>query len=134
MALFEWDDRIKTHIDKIDEQHKKLITYINDLHESMRTGKSKEVVEGILSGLYEYTKYHFTFEEELMEKYQYEKLEEQKKSHVIYVQKIGELMEKYKISTIGISVEVLNFLMDWIKNHIMQDDMQYVPLLKEKTI
>ena len=134
MALFEWDDRIMTHIDKIDEQHKKLITYINDLHESMRSGKSKEVIDGILSGLFEYTKYHFTYEEEIMEKYKYEKLDEQKKSHVIYVQKVGDLMEKYKQSKLGISVEVLNFLMDWIKNHIMQDDMQYVPLLKDKAI
>ena len=134
MALFEWNEQIQTHIAKIDDQHKELIGYINELHDSMRAGKSKDVIEKILNGLFEYTKYHFTFEEEIMEKYEYEHLEEQRKAHKIYVQKIGELMEKYKKSSIGIGVDVLTFLMDWIKNHILSDDMQYVPLLKDKAI
>ncbi len=132
MALFEWNEKIQTGIGEIDEQHKKLIGYINDLHDAMRQAKTKEIMENILDGLFEYTKYHFSFEEKMLEKYDYEKLDDQKKSHVIYVQKIDELAEKHAKNQLGISIDVLNFLLDWIKNHILKDDMQYVPLLKDK--
>ena len=35
MAFFDWNDELATGIPKIDEQHKKLISLVNELHDAL---------------------------------------------------------------------------------------------------
>lgn len=134
MKLFEWTSKISVGINTIDDQHKKLISLINDVSDAMKARKTKEVIGGILQELQDYTVYHFGNEERAFDKYQYPNREEHKKAHQTYVDKIGELIERNNAGEIGISISVLDFLMDWITNHIMQTDMQYVPFFEDKEI
>ncbi|HOS30258.1 MAG TPA: hemerythrin, partial [Treponemataceae bacterium] len=66
--------------------------------------------------------------------YSYPDKEAHMAAHRIYVDKIHELIERNKKGELGISISVLDFLMDWITNHIMKTDMQYVPFFKDKDI
>ncbi|NLM00679.1 MAG: hemerythrin family protein [Treponema sp.] len=134
MKLFEWTKKIAVGIDTIDEQHKKLISIINDLNEAMKARKASEVIGNILQELSDYTVYHFGNEERAFDKYNYPKKEEHKALHKIYVDKIAEFIERNKKSELGISINVLDFLIDWITNHIMKIDMQYVPFFSDKEI
>jgi hemerythrin-like metal-binding protein len=134
MELFAWTDKLKTGIPKIDEQHKRLIDLINELNEAMRLGKGKQVVEQVLIGLKEYTEYHFGFEVSALERNKYPKVEEQKKEHASYVSKLQELTLQHKRNELGISIDVMNFVSDWIRDHIMKEDMKYIPYLQGKTL
>jgi hemerythrin-like metal-binding protein len=134
MELFAWTDKLKTGIPKIDEQHKKLIDHINELNEAMRLGKGKQVIEKVLAGLKEYTEYHFGFEVAALERNQYPQVAEQKKEHAAYVSKLQELTMQHKRNELGINIDVMNFVSDWIRDHIMKEDMKYIPYLQGKTL
>ncbi len=119
---------------KHDDQHKKLISLINDVSDAMKARKAAQVIGGILQELSDYTVHHFGNEERAFDKYDYPKKEEHKAQHKIYVDKIAELIERNNKGELGISVSVLDFLMEWITNHIMKIDMQYVPFFSDKEI
>ncbi len=134
MNLFEWTPAISVGINTIDDQHKKLISLINDVSDAMKARKAKEVIGDILQQLSDYTVYHFGNEERAFDKYQYPDRANHKIAHKSYVDKIGELIERNNKGELGISISVLDFLMDWITNHIMKTDMLYVPFFKDKEI
>jgi hemerythrin len=134
MAYFDWSAKLETGIPKIDEQHKKLVSMINELYEAMLKGQGKESMGIILNGLSEYTKYHFSTEEAAFKKYEYANAAPHTIMHQAFIAKVGEWIEKQKLGSLVVSVEVLEFLTTWIKNHIQKEDMQYIPTLTGKSI
>jgi hemerythrin len=111
MELFAWDDSLKTRIPRIDEQHKKLIGHINDLNEAMRERKGKDALGKAL------------------ERNAYPGLWDQRWSHRTFVAKLQELTLQFRRNELGITIDVMNFVSDWIRGHIKQEDMKYVPFL-----
>ena len=69
MPLIAWDQGFSVGVGSIDEQHKKLIGLLNDLHDAMRFGKGRDVLGKVLAELIDYTAYHFRTEEGLFAKY-----------------------------------------------------------------
>ncbi len=41
MPLIEWSDKLSTGTRMFDEQHKKLVAMINELHNAMKYGRGK---------------------------------------------------------------------------------------------
>ncbi len=134
MRVFEWNNQLSTGIDKIDDQHKKLVGLVNDLADAMRAGKSRDVIAKVLDELGEYTKSHFGFEEAAFSKYGYPRAEEHAKSHGELIRELAELSRKHEAGAIGISVEVLGFVTEWVRGHIMSEDQAYVPFLMGKDL
>ena len=48
-----------------------------------------------------------------------------KKEHDNFIQKVTDLEEKYTAGKMIISIEITNFLKDWINNHIKSSDQRY---------
>jgi len=134
MALIVWSEDLSVKVSKSDEQHKVLIKLINDLHDAMLKGKSKEIISEILKSLVDYTVIHFNEEEALLEKYNYPDLPVQKKAHAFFVQKVSDFQEGYKKNKFGLSIEIMDFLSDWLKNHINGIDKNYSAFLNEKGV
>ncbi len=42
MSLINWDNTLSVNVAEIDGQHHKLVEMINELHDAMRQGKSRE--------------------------------------------------------------------------------------------
>jgi hemerythrin-like metal-binding protein len=134
MAYFEWNDQLTTGIAIIDEQHRKLVGLVNELHEAMRNRKAKDVVDHVLKELGDYTVYHFSVEEKAFEKFGYPQRAEHKKNHAELIGQLGVLTQKQARGELAISIDVLDFLTKWVKDHIMKEDMKYVPFLKDKPL
>jgi hemerythrin len=132
MALIEWKDELATGVAKFDGQHKQLIAMINELHDAMSAGKGKEAMGKILNGLINYTVTHFRDEEELMTKGGYPQLAAHKQEHKAFTDKALDLKKKYESGNMFITVEVMNFLRDWLTKHIKGTDKNYGPFLKSK--
>lgn len=123
---FVYTKAYETGISMIDEEHKKLfeiIAHANEvIHAQFLHDKYDEIIQ-ILKELREYTVMHFHDEEEYMESIQYEGLEVQKRVHEAFVDKLNSLdlsdMENRQDEYLD---ELLNFLLDWLKNHIMKMD------------
>jgi len=133
MAFYDWNSGIETGIALIDSQHRRLIDLINDLHEAMIAKKGKEITARVLAELADYTGYHFGVEERAFAKHGYGRAGEQKASHDHFVARLKDMRAKYEKGSLMVNVEVLDFLLDWIKKHILNEDMQYVPFFKDKS-
>lgn len=133
MALITWNDNLMTNVAECDQQHKRLIELINSLHDAMKAGQGREILEKVLSSLTEYTVYHFGTEEALFQKHGYPKAAEHKRQHSELTRKVKELTDKLSKGQCTITLETLDFLTDWLKNHIQGSDKEYGPFLAPKT-
>lgn len=132
MPFLEWTEKLATGVTEMDEQHKKLLNIINDLYDAMKQGKGKEVIDKVINELIRYTDYHFTSEEGLMSKYGYSEVMSHKKEHEYFKNKIMEFSDKRAKGEITLSIEIMNFLKEWLTNHIMHTDKKYGSFIKEK--
>jgi len=128
MEFFEWTEDLETGIDIIDEQHKRIVLYINNLYDASHSGNTKVVGE-VIDELVDYTISHFAFEESLMEKADYAFLEPHKKVHELFVKKVNQFVERFAKGE-DVSGELLRMLQRWLLNHIKHEDADYSVAVK----
>lgn len=134
MAIIKWTESLSVGVAEIDEQHQNLINLINSLHDAMLKRQGKEVLADILDKLAAYTVYHFSTEEKFMEQCNYQGLYYHKKEHEKFVDKIDSFIRDYQADKLGLTIELMAFLKDWISNHILVTDKKYAALFNEKGI
>lgn len=134
MALITWTENFSVSVQSIDDQHKKLIGLVNDLYDAMRAGKARDVLGKVLAELIDYTVYHFGTEEKLFQKYAYPDYKAHKKEHDDLTKTAVDLKEKFNNGNMMITIEVMNFLKDWLNNHILGTDKKYGPFLSSKGV
>lgn len=134
MSLFIWDESFSVHVSMFDQQHKHLINLVNELHNAMKKGSVKEVLEPLLNDLVRYTQEHFAEEERLMQETHYPGYLAHKQAHATFVDKVTEFQSHYKESKTKLSLDVMEFLVEWVKNHIKTVDHGYGPYLNERGI
>ena len=132
--LIQWNDSLCLGIDRIDVQHEKLVGMINQLNRAMSAGKGRDALGKIIHDLASYTRLHFSAEEELFEKFGYEHTGEHKAEHRAFVDKVANFANQFNSGGLGLSMEIMTFLSDWLIHHIQGTDKQYVPFMKENGI
>ena len=132
--LFVWNRQLVTGLSDIDEQHRKLVDFINALNRAMRAKVGSAEAGRILKDLADYTVYHFGFEEELFKKHGYPESEGHKKAHKALVEKVVAFQRDFQDGKAGLSMDLMDFLCDWLREHIKKTDMAYVPHLKSKGV
>jgi len=125
MAFYEWQDSFSVGVKEMDDQHKKLIAILNHLHDAMKSGKATKEISLIIDEMVEYTKFHFIAEEKLMDEKKYIGLASQKAEHAAFVKKAQEFQSEVNSGKLAVSLDVLNFLKDWLTHHILIIDMKY---------
>jgi hemerythrin len=129
MPLFTWSNQYSVGVKSIDSQHINLFNMMNDLEVAMKSGKGQAVVGPLLRKLYDYTDSHFKAEERMMEKAQYVGLEQHRSKHVALTSKVKEFLDRVDKGGISVNVELIFFMCDWLKSHIMEHDKAYSPSL-----
>jgi hemerythrin len=132
MALINWDNSFSVKVDEIDRQHQKLVSLINDLNDAMRQGKGKDILGKIINGLIGYAGTHFKTEEKYFAQFGYPETDSHKTEHADFTRKVSEFKNKFDKGTIGLSIEVLDFLSSWLQNHIKSVDKKYSAFFNEK--
>jgi hemerythrin len=130
MAFITWDQKYSVSISGIDDQHKKLIGMINDLHDAMKTGRAKDIMDKLIQSLSDYTSTHFSLEEMMMEQNKYPQLNEHRKEHQYFVNQVRQFQSNFNNGSSMVSIEILNFLRDWLLKHILVTDKLYSPYIK----
>ena len=127
-----WSDTFMVGYDKIDDQHKTLVKLVNELHSNMTAGRTKETLMNTLKSLTDYTAYHFKTEERMMEKNNYPDFEKHKKQHDKFVEKVVGFKKQFEAGNAQVSEDILNFLRDWLLNHIAKTDKQLAGFMKNQ--
>ena len=131
MALIQWDDSLSVGIAEIDGQHQKLVNMINALNDAMRDGKGKEVLGKLVNALAAYATTHFGMEERYFDQFGYPDADAHKAEHRAFVQKVGDFKDGFEQGKLGLSVQIMTFLSDWLRSHIKQTDKKYCPCFRE---
>jgi hemerythrin len=132
MALFQWDDSFSVNVAEIDKEHQKLVAMINDLNDAMKQGKGKDILAKIIGELFAYAGSHFATEEEYFDKFRYPAAASHKLEHRNFVKKVSEFKDGFEKGQLALTVEVMNFLKDWLRKHIQGIDKKYGPFFNEK--
>jgi hemerythrin len=136
MALITWNDDLSMGLPEIDRQHRKLVGMINQLDEETRAGKGKDATGEILDELIIYSATHFRMEEKYFDEFGYADGELHKQEHAALAEKVetfaAELNSADESARGAVIAELMNFLAIWWKYHILDTDMKYAALFREK--
>lgn len=132
--MFEWNEEFGTGIASIDAQHQGLFSIGAELYAAMGTGQSKERMGTILTRLVQYTAAHFAYEERLMQLHGYPELAAHKALHEDLTRQVSQFYQEFQSGQIGISIRLLSFVDDWLKQHIGKVNQGYAKLLTAKAV
>lgn len=132
MSLFEWRSEYSLGHSGIDAQHQRLFELASDLHTAMAQGKGKGTLSETLEKLVTYTKTHFANEEDLMLTHRYPDYAAHKAAHDALTTRVLEFQKEFEAGRAGMTIELLQFLKDWLRTHIGETDHKVAMYLKTK--
>lgn len=134
MNMLEWNDSLSVHVDEIDDQHKHLVGIINNIYDLMtNSADGEEQVLEIIADMRIYAVEHFSTEERYMDMFEYPDAPVHKNEHRLFMDKVSEVEEGCRNGSMPISMDILNFLSDWLVTHISDTDRKMGEFLKSVT-
>lgn len=134
MDYITWIDEYSVGVDSFDEDHKKLIGFINELNRCLECTLDILEIKKVIEGLVDYAFVHFGNEESLMQKYSYSEYHEHKKEHNDLIIKIKNFRHKMEDKDPAIAVELKAFVRTWLIHHILNIDMKYKRFFQGKNL
>jgi hemerythrin-like metal-binding protein len=130
MAYVDWKAEYSVNVPSIDMEHQKLFSMLNELHDAMRVGKGMAVAPSILNRLVEYAQKHFANEEKLMMRAGYEDYASHKAEHKKLTDDVVKMMQNFEAKKSVLTLDLLKFLDQWLKQHILSCDKKYSSKLR----
>ncbi len=130
--IMPWKPEYNFGIDEIDKQHQKLVALINKQHKYMKQQRGGKNSDEIIGELTDYCTYHFDYEEKLLGKYGYPESESHRQNHKDLVDQVNKFKALRAEGSASVPIDLMNFLTDWLRTHILDADKAYVPFLKDK--
>lgn len=125
-----WQDKYKIGLEMVDTQHEKLFEIAGRIYDLVKISedidKYDQIVE-VIQELKDYTVFHFKEEEAYMLERNYPKFISHRMLHKEFI---------YKVNSVNITslddhqteylLEMLEFVLDWLQNHILKVDTEIV--------
>jgi hemerythrin-like metal-binding protein len=132
----EWTDEMAIGITAIDKQHRFLVELLQDANEKLLNDQSDFLLSKIAMDLLGYAITHFETEEELMKRYGYaaespEEMQAHIEQHRDFSHQVVAIRDRLREGRTVSHEEVLIFLNDWLKNHILGTDQRYGEFLRK---
>jgi hemerythrin-like metal-binding protein len=123
----EWEVSMATGIDEIDQQHHYLVETLRELNEKLLDDESNMPLGQVSKDLLGYALMHFETEEALMLRYDYVAVcppEAQRHiaQHRDFSRRVLALRDQLREGEMISRIELLRYLNDWLRNHILGTD------------
>ncbi|NDY90222.1 bacteriohemerythrin [Ideonella livida] len=119
-----WTTDLNTGIEVIDNQHRRIVEYINQL-EQAALRRDMPSVGRVLEDLVDYTQSHFAFEESLQEEVGYQYAKPHKAVHEMFIKRVSGYQQRHAAGE-NVIEALHTMLSTWLIHHIKRDDMAYV--------
>lgn len=131
--MITWKTDYSVDFDGIDEQHKTLISIIQEVEASINTQtySFKNLIE-VVNKLEKYINVHLTYEENLMAKFEYPDAERHRSGHNELRYKINSINYDYIEESKDFYLDTFKYLSNWLVNHILIADKRLGTFLSEK--
>lgn len=129
--LLNWSKEYEFGLKEIDEQHKQLVQTLNEVYQLLLAGKSGDDLKPSMDGIIAFANLHFSTEEKYFDQFHYEGKVEHKIEHEKLKQKIAYYYQQIITEKKDLAFELLDFLEDWLVEHLAQMDKKYVQCFKD---
>lgn len=131
---YDWTTDLETGNGTIDEQHKQLITAINNLLDACSQGKGRDSLKETTTFLYDYTAKHFADEEKLQLASHYPDYTNHKQYHEGFKKVVREIMDQLEKDgpTLALVGKVNSSIGGWLINHIKKEDVKVAAHIRSK--
>ena len=120
--LITWTEELSVGVEGIDRQHRHLMRLINEVDEVVQEGGTYQQFAPVLSELIDYTRTHFSNEEELLEKNHSPGIEKHKKAHARLLEELLDWKKKAEKIKVEEMRDHMIFLRIWFPGHILGVD------------
>jgi len=135
MSFMEWTEKYSVGVAVFDDEHKKMIAIINNLHQSITGGADKLALQRISDSLVDYTLSHFRHEEEYFEEWGFPDSKEHIAGHEDLRRQVFEFRKRINEAEASeLAGEMLHFLRSWLTRHILVEDKKYGRFLLGKGV
>ena len=128
MDFMTWTNEMSVGVMAMDDDHKKLVGMINQIHYGITVGHSREILMAVLDQLVNYIIFHFAREEEMFARTNYLDATAHKMEHDSFINRIMDLQERVNKAPVAmLNLELMSFLRNWLITHILGSDKKYGP-------
>jgi hemerythrin len=135
MIPIELTEDLKTGIDDIDDQHRQLFKWANEIISDEMLADDSNLLQA-LNNLEDYVYNHFRAEEYAMEKYDFNGQEKHKIQHSRLRKEVGDLFNRFKRdgASKGLMAELQYLVTDWYFLHIKEWDKPFADFMRSKNV
>jgi hemerythrin-like metal-binding protein len=124
--LVKWADELSVGVRSLDDQHKAMLSLLNQLHDGMMAGRDKITLGDTLKQLITATTIHCKYEEDLLTRTGYPDGAAHRDEHDELSRQILGIRQQYeRIGPSAMTIPVMSFLKTWLLAHIRGSDMRY---------
>lgn len=123
----QWRDVYALGIVEVDEQHRQLLSIFSSIEQAITVGGARQDILGRLAGLRDFARVHFQTEERLMVLNEFPGLGEHAVQHREFFRQLNAI-ENQSLESLA-RQELLGFLFDWFRDHILVSDRRYAVYL-----
>ena len=124
-----WNPGLETGVPLIDEQHRGLLGQFETLLVAIHEHHPDVRVPRLLDFLADYVETHFSTEEGYMRATCYPGYVGHKAIHDDMRARVAEMVDHFRRDPANMTGEVVDFLTDWLMNHIYQEDRSMAQFL-----
>ena len=118
---------------ELDSHHRLIFELIKKVEVAITDDREIEFVSTVLMELQDYASYHFGAEEALFEIHAYPEAQAHAEHHLEFRAHLSELLALTERGEKAVRLELLRFLREWLRDHIMLRDWDYIPYLRDET-
>ena len=134
MATIDWTEKFSVGVKSIDDQHKELFNLLNNFYAGFEKQTPQNKLLSLIKPLADYASMHFAIEEGYMKRCEYPELKEHQLEHQRFIDKVRDYETRHLNGKLIVTIEITNFIRDWLTNHIMVVDKKYSNFLIKKGV
>lgn len=125
-TILQWRPEYSVGIAEIDAQHRRLFEMADDLARKAAAGTGEREMREIIAELNDYVIGHFSLEEQILKAAGYEHFDEHVSMHEMMAVRLALLEKNLKAGKL-LPQELEEFMESWLTEHIIMEDMRYIP-------
>jgi hemerythrin len=131
MPFLVWTPDFSVGHPLMDDQHRLLVATIEDLHHHHTQNSGREFLAVLLERLGDYAQEHFEQEEALLQEVGYPDLSHHQGQHERFAAQVADFHQRFLAGQASVSSDLLEFLKNWLRGHILAQDMAYARFLQQ---
>jgi len=128
-----WSNHYSMGIKLIDDQHKGLVDFVNDLfnHSTGKEDEERAYFKDVIQVAVSYVKTHFATEEKYMLVTKFPGYAEHKKVHDEFILTVVQAVKDFESGKRLVLEKFAYFLKDWVLSHVAGQDVLYAQYFKK---